>query len=204
MGFEEIAEGSDDGAIVLPDPRHLDNLLQRAHVVRRTSRDLEEEVVRAIGVALEQELLDQGDDGVVGLVGAGLDRVDLDQDDAGFLALGRPLEDALEGRLRVRHALRPQISLAQLHHRLGGGLLGSNFLEVGNRLVIAALGEVDLPELGLDLDPAIDLEALLEHLDRFGRMALEVQLLRDRDVLPNRLRGGAFLRVDVGEPRARP
>jgi len=54
-------------------------------------------------------------------------------------------------------------------------------------------------ELRLDVDAAVDLQALLEHLDRFRRMALEVQFFGDRDVLAHRFRRRAFLRVDVGE-----
>jgi hypothetical protein len=67
-------------------------------------------------------------------------------------------------------------------------------------LVVVLLDEVDPAQLQAQA-PAlgVDLEALLEDLQRFREVALLGQLLRDGDVLLDRLARIPFPRVEVGE-----
>ena len=82
-------------------------------------------------------------------------------------------------------------SLGALLHRL---------LEVVHGLVVVLLDEVDARQLQAQARAlGVDLEALLEDLQRLREVPLLVQLLRDRDVLLDRLARVALARVEVGE-----
>jgi hypothetical protein len=173
-------------------------------VVRALLDDLLEERGRAVVVAPLHELLDEGLDRRVGPVVLSLLEGDARHLHAHVFVAWVDLEEPLEEALRLLDALGPEVGLAQPSHDVGivRRALHRLFQEVHGPVVVL-LDEVDAAQLQAEAAAlGVDLEALLQDLERFREVALLGQLLRDGDVLFDGLARVPFPRVEVGEPAA--
>ena len=201
VGLGELRIGGQQVRFLLELRVDLDQPVQGLHVRGVLLHDLLQERGRAVAVAALDQLLHQRLHLLVGAVELALQEVDARHLHAGVLVARVELEEPLEEGLRLLDLLGAEVGLSQAGHdlRVVGGAL-DRLLQVARRLVVVLLDEVDLAEL--EAQPAalgVDLEALLQDLERLRQVSLLRELFRDGDVLLHRLARVALARVEVGQ-----
>ena len=201
VGLGELRIGEDDRAVLAQEPVDLDQLVEALDVGGIPLDHLLEEDRRPLALLAFHEALDDGEELLVGLVELALEQVHPAHLGASLLVVGLALQEAFEDALGLGDALGPEIGLAQPGHGLGvvRGPVGG-VLEALDGLLVVLLDDVDPGQLAAQPHAlGVDPQALLQDLEGLGQVALPVQLVRDRDVLLDRLLRVAVAGVEVGE-----
>ncbi len=201
VGLGELGIGGHHRPVVLEHPVDLDQLVQGPDVGGVLLRELLHDRSRLLALPPAEQGVHRRQQLVVRPIDLAPKEVDPAHLDPGVLILWVRLEQLAEDGLGLVDLVAAEVCLAEARQKLGVPGGGANrLLEVAGRLVVVLLEQVDTSQLVAQPGArGVQLEPLLEDLERFREVPLLVELLGDGNVLLHGLGLVPVAGVEVGQ-----